>query len=121
VSEPESTGLNYLSDDELRTHVTIMMEGTGNRGPQEWALEDLDDGIYQEIERRVPALAALRERLDALLRADLARRRSVDPTAADVTQYADSGESWADEDAERTWTELRDQWRAGMTDWLRRG
>ncbi len=118
VSEPDLTGLNYLSDDELRTHVRIMLEGTGHRGPQSWPMDNLDDDVYQEIERRVPTLAELRDRLDALLEADLERRRADDPTTADVREYADSGESWADEDAERAWEELRERWRAGMVGWL---
>ncbi len=121
MSEPEQTGLNYLSDDELRTHVRIMVEGTGHRGPQSWPLDNLDDDIYQEIERRVPALAELRGRLDALLDADLERRRSTNPTTADIPDYTDTGESWADKDAERTWDGLQEQWRTGMVGWLERG
>jgi hypothetical protein len=120
VSESEPIGLNYLSDDEFRTHVRIMLEGTGHRGPQSWPLDNLDEDIYRELENRVPALAELRARMDALLDADLRRRQSTDPTAADVSDYADSGQSWADEGAEREWTALRDQWRTGATGWLER-
>jgi hypothetical protein len=118
VTEQESTGLNYLDDDELRTHVRIMLEGTGHRGPQEWPLDNLDDDIYQEIERREPVCAELRRRLDDLLEADLERRRLADPTTPDVDEYADSGQTWADPDAEREYEEVRDQWRATMTAWL---
>ena len=121
VTEQGSTGLDVLTDDELRTHVRIMLEGTGHRGPQSWPMEHLDDGIYQEIERRVPALAALREELDRRLGEDLERRRQADPATADVPEYTDDGRGWADKDAERDWDAVNERWRAGMTGWLEAG
>lgn len=121
MTEQESTGLNYLTDDEFRTHVRIMLEGTGHRGPQEWPLDHLDDDIYQEIERRAPLCAELRRRLDDLLEADLVRRRQADPTTADVDEYADSGRRWADPAAEREHDEVLEQWRAAAVSWLGAG
>ncbi len=118
MSNQDPTGLAILSDDELRTHVGIMLEGTGHRGRLVWALDGLDDDIYQEIERRVPACAELRRRLDDLLDADLVRRRAADPTTPDVSDYADNGQGWSDPDAERTYEATREQWREAMSAWF---
>jgi hypothetical protein len=117
----DSTGLYVLTDDELRTHVRIMIEGTGHRGPQSWPMDNLDDDIYQEIERRVPALAALREDLDRRLAEDLERRRAGDPATANVPEYTDNGQEWDDKDAEREWDALNERWRAGVVAWLEAG
>ncbi|MEU6172234.1 hypothetical protein ABZ832_09905 [Streptantibioticus parmotrematis] len=116
--EDDSTGLDALTDDELRTHVRIMLEGHGHRGPREWPLDDLEDDVYQEIERRSSALAELRTRQDQLLQADLRRRMREDPTTPDVDAYVDSGLPWADRDAEREYDEVREEWRRLMTAWV---
>jgi len=118
VSDAPSTGLAYLTDDELRTHVRIMLEGTGRRGPLAWPLDGLDEDIYQEIERRVPELQELRRQQDELLEADLERRRAADPTTPDVSDYADSGQGWADEEAERAFEAVREQWRDRTSAWV---
>jgi hypothetical protein len=118
VTEQDSTGLAFLTDDELRTHVRIMLEGTGHRGPQAWPMDNLDDDIYQEIERRVPAISALRTRQDELLDADMARRRESNPTTPEVSDYSDVYQEWADPQAEQTYVAARDEWRALMTGWL---
>lgn len=117
----ESTGLNILSDDELRTHVVIMLEGHGHRGPQSWPLEGLDEEVYEEIERRLPACAELRQQMEALFDADMERRRQANPVTPSVRDYADSGQGWADESAERTWEEMRDRWRVAITRWVEEG
>ncbi len=114
----DNTGLTILTDDEMRRHVRIMLEGTGHRGPQTWPLEGLDDDVYQEIERRVAACAELRRTLDGLLDAEMQRRRAADPTTRDVGEYADAGQSWTDEDAEREYDAALDRWRSAMTAWV---
>jgi hypothetical protein len=121
VTQRRSTGLEVLTDNELRTHTRIMLEGTGHRGPQSWPMDNLDEDIYQEIERRVPALAELRLDLDHRLAEDLERRQAADPATADVPEYTDNGQEWADKDAERAWDQVRDRWRAGMVRWLEAG
>ncbi|AEW99167.1 hypothetical protein [Streptantibioticus cattleyicolor] len=118
MTQQDPTGLAALTDDELRTHVRIMLEGRSRRGPAEWALTGLDDEVYEEIERRVPACAALRRRQDELLHADLERRRRHDPTTPQVSDYADNGHPWADPDAERAYVRARDEWRRLMAGWL---
>jgi hypothetical protein len=118
VTEQDPTGLSILTDDELRTHVRIMLEGTGHRGPQSWPLDNLDEDIYREIERRAPACAELRRRLDALLDADMERRLAADPTTPEVGDYADVGQEWADPQAEREYEAVRERWRERMTAWV---
>jgi hypothetical protein len=121
VRDPDSTGLDALTDDELRTHTRIMIEGTGHRGPLSWPMDNLDDDIYREFERRVPRLARLRQELDRVLDADLVRRRALDPATAGVPEYTDNGQSWADKGAEAEWDRLNEEWRAGMVGWLEAG